>query len=519
MSSSGGEVKISAGTHSRRKKSGHSELHLWGSAGLVLLFALVVRVAVFAVSSNGIDFHFNAYDHALFTWHDWMQSDRWVPLTAYGPLHFYLLRLFFVLFGFDPEWTPRLLSLVFGVASIWPLMRLTHREMGNRAAIFAGLIASAYPLAVRLSVVSLEVTLFHFTVLMAIDAASGSDKRRWYPVLIAAFWLTLASATRFEAWLLIPLLCLVVLIRAGWIRVIVFGALASIFPLVWMYVNWRITGNPTEFAAISAVVQKVHAADTPMIQLLLGWPTILLRTSTIPVVILAIAGIALAIHRRQGLTIAVTGLGLFALFVIFAARGTMAFNETKYIAIVGLLIAPFAGLAIAQATENLRGLKNTVAVVLAVALVLGFSGQKILADNRAFAAPADVSATCAYLATQHKGTGRILLGVRFQGYFLVHGGQPYERFLLVPGDDATGKRSVRNFWDAVEKQAPCLMIHNTLPDRLDFQDLVPIDGINTTEMVLEGHRFRKVFRKGDWMVLSVTPENPPEPASPDKESP
>lgn len=471
---------------------------------IILAVATVVRVIVLLLSENGIDFHFNAYDRPLFTWYDWMPSSRWLPMPSYGPLHFYVLRALFLILGFDPEYLPRIASLVFGVAALWPLMRVTRRLFGAKAALWAGLAGALYPLGVRLSVVSLEVTLFLLLLLLATDAfARAVEDRRhgWKPILWAALWLNLAGATRFEAWFLIPLMALA-LLRVSFWRAVAFGALASVFPVFWMAANHYLTGDALNFASVSAAVQAVHAAGSGWSRAW-GWPGILAATSTWPAVLGMAGGLVLALSRRRGGAVAALGLGLLAAFVVFAVRGTMALNETKYVASVAMLLLPFFGLGFAWLNDRVAPAGRAAVALGLVAVLVAFSGTRIAADNQRFAASDDVEKLCAYLAQSPPDGGKILLGVRYQGYILVHGGQPYERFSLVPGDDRTGRRSEADFWRLVDENAPCLLIHNTLPDRLDFQDLVAIDGVGTREVAAGGFGFGQVFRSGDWFVLAV----------------
>jgi hypothetical protein len=475
------------------------------ATALVLLIAIAVRAWILSVTGNGIDFHFNAYDRPIFTWFDWMQSDRWVPLINYGPLHFYLLRAMFTVFGYDPTFAPRLLSLLFGVAALWPLMRIARRNFGDQAALAAGIGGAFYPLAVRLSSVSLEVTLFNFLALCAVDALEkgvGKNGKTTKYVAFAALWLNLACATRFEGWLLIPILTLLFL-RASFWRAFAFGAIASFFPLLWMGVSYKVVGSPVLFASVAATVQRIHSQAVPLIDRMLGWPKIHLATITVFVVLVTVVGLLAALQKRKGLAPAAVGLGLFALFELFAIRGSMAFNETKYLATVGLALMPFFGFGAVWLSQKLPLRISTVgfwAILLAAA---AFSTATIRADNERFAPPADAVQLCDFLEKSDPEKGRVLLGVRFQGYILVKSGLPYDRFALVPGDDNTGRRSEEDFWRIIEQESPCLLIHNTLPDRLDFQDLVAIDGKATRNQTLRGYDFNVVFQRGFWMVLSV----------------
>ena len=69
-------------------------------------------------------------------------------------------------------------------------------------------------------------------------------------VLLAAAFSNAASMTRYEGWFLIPFVCLVLLLagpRRRWTAAVLFGALASIGPALWLVHNLWYFSNPFEF--------------------------------------------------------------------------------------------------------------------------------------------------------------------------------------------------------------------------------------------------------------------------------
>jgi len=509
----------------KRNQAKDSKL-IWWQILLALSVAAIIRAWVLSVTENGIDFHFNAYDRPIFTWNDWMNSHRWIPLIDYGPVHFYFLRFLFYFSGYDLFLMPGILSLVFGVASILPLMRITRRNFGQRAALWAGLGCAFYPLGIRLSTVSLEVTIFHFFVLVALDFLDkGLSKKRGIRIdlVIAGSWLTVACATRFEGWLMIPVftgVILTALLRKTFLEnrrpglktifskailpVILFGLAASLFPLFWMVASYKMTGDPTNFASISAVVQKIHALSVPFIDRALGWPIIFFQTTTFITVLVIIVGLVVSVAKKEGLYVLVIALFMFALFILLAIRGAMALNETKYISTITMMLLPFFGFGAAWLGQNISP-RNHLVVSMVIVMAAGIvSMGAVNKDNIKFAPSENVKSLCKNLSTLSEEEGKVLLGVRYQGYIIARSGLSYERFVLVPGDDKTGHRSPDDFWRIVKREAPCVIIHNTLPDMLDFQKIIPIDGKTKKEATLSGYNFKSIFISDQWMLLSVT---------------
>jgi hypothetical protein len=479
---------------------------------LCVFSAFLFRALVLLVSDNGIDLHFNAYDQPLFTWYDWMRSDRLVPLQGNPPMYYLLLRAVFTVFGFDPFTLPRVVALLFGAASIAPLMVIARKTFDGRAALWTGLGAVFYPLGVRLSVVSLEATVFHFFLLTSVAFLVSDDEKK--PSVAPAVWsgifCSLACASRFEGWLLIPFMALLFW-RASLKKAFVFGLIASVFPILWMAASYHATGNPVDFASISAVVQGLHLQGVGTGARLAGWPMILVRTSTLPVLAIMAIGLFAAWRMKKGLVPAVLGLGLLILFEIFTLRGTMALNETKYIASVALLLMPFFGFGVeVTAYSNSRKAKIAALVVI-VAIALGYSTVTVAQDNRRFSAPENVKELCRYLMDVPAARGKILLGVGYQGYILTHSELPYDRFVLVSSDDATGRRSREEFVKSLQRNAPCLVVHDLMADRLDFQEIIPIAG-RKKEAVVDDFRLKTVFAASDgkWMLLEAASQPSPQ---------
>ena len=138
---------------------------------------------------------------------------------------------------------------------------------------------------------------------------------------------------------------------------------------------------------------------------------------------------------------------------------------------------------------------------MAVTAVLSLS--VILDNNRKFTPSPSVKSLCKSLGELDDSAGKVLIGVRYQGYIITHSKLPYHRFVFVPGNDETGQRSEVDFWRIIKAEAPCVLIHNTLPDNLDFQMIIPIDGKIKKKAVISGYEFDSIFINKNWMLLAV----------------
>lgn len=177
----------------------------------------------------------------------WANYPHWISSFAdgayqFGPLHLYLVGLVLKV-GVGQELAGRLVSLVFGTLTVVPLYSLTRRLFGWKAGMWACLGLAAWGLHIQMSTTSASEALALFLTLSSLALfAQGLDENRFSPLLLSALVLNLACATRYDAWLLIPLLTVLLWTGdkdkvAAITRGVLFGLLCLPFPLVWMQGN------------------------------------------------------------------------------------------------------------------------------------------------------------------------------------------------------------------------------------------------------------------------------------------
>jgi hypothetical protein len=167
----------------------------------------------------------------------WVAAPHWIGsfsdgAAQFGPLHIYLVGLA-SLAGAE-----RVVSLLAGTLTTLPVFFLTLRLFGERAASVACLLLACWSLHIQFSTTAASEAL---ALLLTATALACFAYERW---VLAGLALTLACATRYDAWLLVPLLALVPGVRRQWRPALVFTAAASTFPLVWMVGNARALGDP-----------------------------------------------------------------------------------------------------------------------------------------------------------------------------------------------------------------------------------------------------------------------------------
>lgn len=215
----------------------------------LLLVALVPRLLLFPLGEN-------LYGDAVVRTElaeKWLAQPRWISsfqdgAFQFGPLHLYGVALFLKLF--PREDAGRALSLLFGVLSVLPLFALTRRLFDSRAALWACLAFSTWGMHLQFSTTAASESLALFLFLWALSLfARGLGENRAGPLLLSALVWNLACATRYDVWLFLPLLGLLLLWGtsdrvAGVTRALIFGLACLPFPLAWMQGNELAHGDP-----------------------------------------------------------------------------------------------------------------------------------------------------------------------------------------------------------------------------------------------------------------------------------
>jgi hypothetical protein len=163
----------------------------------------------------------------------------------------------------------------------------------------------------------------------------------------AGLMLTMASMLRSEAWLLTPLLALLL-----WPRIfptLAFLVVASVFPIFWMIGNMLAYGDP--FYGVSYAqswelesMGRAALSLSERLRATIGFMFNAARGLTLPLALLALAGGVLALlrHRRVALWL-IPPAGLLGLLAWSVANGTLV-PKVSYTAMAGTMAMPFVAL-------------------------------------------------------------------------------------------------------------------------------------------------------------------------------
>ena len=160
-------------------------------------------------------------------------------------LHLYFLAAAQWISG-DRVSGPVMLSLLLGTFSFVPFYRFTANIFNREGAFYSGLLFSFSPLIFRNSFTALA-EIYHIffcvTALWAISEGIKKESKKWTWGIIAGISATIASGGRFEAWILIGLLGLFLLLLREWKMLIGFSFFAALFPVYWLVYCFQQTGH------------------------------------------------------------------------------------------------------------------------------------------------------------------------------------------------------------------------------------------------------------------------------------
>jgi 4-amino-4-deoxy-L-arabinose transferase-like glycosyltransferase len=203
--------------------------------GLLLVAAWLRLQAVFSPGLHPDEALFGSWARSIGTWQDpWLQRQA----VDKPPLFFYLQALFFPLLGTAEVWVLRLVNLLASLVLVPLVVRLVEVLYWERLAAFlAGVLMVFSPIAVQYSPTAFLdplLTALLAAALLAAVTPAGSPRQT---KLVGGVLFGLAVATKYQAWLFLPLLLAIGLFRnwsrATWRSWLVGAAIPLFLLVVW----------------------------------------------------------------------------------------------------------------------------------------------------------------------------------------------------------------------------------------------------------------------------------------------
>jgi 4-amino-4-deoxy-L-arabinose transferase-like glycosyltransferase len=368
------------------------------NAAAAIGLAILLRLALFPFAENK---HGDAPMRALVA--ERMVIDpasAAVPRTycQFGPLHTTLMRPFIALDPVAPR-SSRILSLLAGIAVLFPFLAFARRLVGQRGAEVATFILALSPLHLQASTTAASEALYLLLWVCALERLLAAlDSRRLRTFAAGGLLASLAAVTRYDAWLALPIAVLAAFVFETRDRrrilpgLAVFSGCAASLPVAWLAWGARVGGDPlffahyimTDHAGLAAEVLGRFGPVLGRARQLGIWTLAFVGAMTLPGALAAGLALARACRRQAGraeagLTAArlspamrivvVAALGPPALYL---ARGLLfqSFEPLARFAVVpGVLLLPLAAAAVPPVFAR-RFLVATASAAVAFSIVV-----------------------------------------------------------------------------------------------------------------------------------------------------
>lgn len=185
----------------------------------------------------------------------------WLPFQKilYG-LSFYLYDNLF--------WVPRIWSAIFGILTLLSLIYLSFELFQNKiVSMFTGFLGSLFwGLIIFGMLPLLEIYFFFFVVSSIAFFLRWKRTNENFYLLLTIVFSSIGTTTRYEAWTFSFIFLLLISINIYYrheslfkrfFKIIVIAMIMFMFPLIWIYLSYTITGKITHF--VTAVSERYVA--------------------------------------------------------------------------------------------------------------------------------------------------------------------------------------------------------------------------------------------------------------------
>lgn len=201
---------------------------------IIIILATILRLYILIISN---DCYKADPISRVMTAINWMRGISFMPSATNNwlPLHFYIMGIGLKIFN-NPFFTPRFISFLFGIGSLIIFYKLVDIIFGQRIAFLSLCLLAFYPIHIICSVVSLSEIIFLCSLLLSVYFCfKYATMHKPRLLFFSLGFLVLACMTRYEAWLFIFLIPLVLCFQRErrWWHIAIFFILSIIFPLFW----------------------------------------------------------------------------------------------------------------------------------------------------------------------------------------------------------------------------------------------------------------------------------------------
>lgn len=320
----------------------------------------------------------------------WLPFQFWVVGSIYKLTQLATLKL--------SLWPPVVINHLFFAGSLFITVTAARQMAGNLAGLLAALLAAVFAgdVWVTFSALSEPLSIF-FTLGISITTffwmeARISRRSQKVFVLLLGIWTSLAAITHFSGWFFSILLTLgfayvifldwmhdrkktaqpLPSLRVHWNTYLLSLTVAWLPVAYWLFVNYRVYGDPLHFTTIATDAQKLFAGSRNV--LYRGFSSFLALWQTSPLILGAGAIAFLTQFRhKEKLYQASYTLPAILHFAILVITSTLAMSapdqEPRYVVMYLWVLIPFIAGSISHLWTDISVMKRAAGPILAIALL------------------------------------------------------------------------------------------------------------------------------------------------------
>lgn len=465
---------------------------------LILLLAAVFRLLIFFLAENLVDIaEIETYSRVNLAL-EWMRSDTQFPDLNFSPLYFYCIKYMIKLIA-DPLLAPRWLSFFVGTFLVIPYFYFVDLLFSRKIAIAASLIMALLPLAVRCSVVSLPMVIFVFFIICSFYYffyyLLKSPRLRF--LICSGVCLTVACGLRFEGFLYIPLLPLILFFRKRFKESILLFLISMIIPSVYMWESFSVTGHLLAAAKTASEHSLVHVAEVELWNRILPFFDSLSRTLSLVGWIAALGGIFLSFYTRKNFWLGLIILIYLIVFLYKSAMGTFGPYLIRYFLLIGLLLLPYALFAFDFLLKDRfnfnKALKDKI-FSLGIGLFIIFFIGRTFYDLRVIRVPEQTKEMALWLR-KHVKVENVILDQVDHPYVVLESRIDYKQ-IFTPDFLLNRDVNKESFWAIAKKVNPCFLVCRYEPERKGlYSSIVAVENQRQPKVV-----FRELLGNDLWKV-------------------
>jgi 4-amino-4-deoxy-L-arabinose transferase-like glycosyltransferase len=373
-------------------------------AGLFLLW-LLVRGGSFYLSQN---YSYDAVSRTRLAQY-WHKNPHLIPYgqehhpTQYSPLPIYLMGLSLYLWN-QPQFSPRLVSLIFGCLTLLPFYHLVRLAFGRRNALYASLFLALFSLHIKSSAIASSETIFCFFLLCGVYYIyKFKRQQRKSHFLLAALFMNLAAMSRYTGLLYILLLGLLIVdrnrLRYSLKMGILFWVFCLILPGLWLWFQHNALGALYPFEFIlgeHARIVKHFRGPSRRLYYLLFWPGVVGLSLTPGVAGLSLVGMREELRRREHLGFLLLAVAPYLFFMYRSVIIGDLFLMPRFVIDSSIFLLPFAVIGIDKLQTSLprrwqphlpRIVIGSIVLWLVLVVILSHNRWPILRDKMRAVSP------------------------------------------------------------------------------------------------------------------------------------